>query len=275
MSRSIRRRLFALALLVCSAGALAAQDAAPRKKRILFLGGSAGFAHDSVSHAAFTLAKIGEQSGVFEVRVHTDWRLLTKEKLRGNRKNLDWFDAVMFYSQGDPELSDQQKADFMSFVREDGKGVLIAHSGTDSFRESWPEYVEMAGGAFVSHPWHQQVRVLVDDRQFPATRHFPPVVTLHDEIYQLNRYSRDKVRVLMRLDTSSVDMGKKGVVRTDGDFAMAWARMWGKGRVFGSVLGHREELWDRPDIQKMWLEAALWVLGLTEGETEPILLPSK
>lgn len=268
------RRTLTVTLLGCFVAVSSFAQEAPRKKRILFLGDSARFAHDAVSHAAFTMAKIGERSGAFEVRIHTDWTLFTKEKLTGNRKNLDWFDAVMFYTQGDPEITDQQKADFMKFVREDGKGVLVAHSGTDSFRESWPEYVEMAGGAFVNHPWRQEVNVIVDDRRFPATRHFPPAFAIHDEIYQLNRYSRDDVRVLMRLDVSSVDMTKKGVERTDGDFALAWARNWGKGRVFTSVLGHRYEVWDRPDIQQMWLEAALWVLGMTDGDAKPIPMPS-
>jgi type 1 glutamine amidotransferase len=118
------------------------------------------------------------------------------------------------------------------------------------------------------------VRVIVDDRECPATRHFGPSIQIHDEIYQLNRYSRDKVRVLMRLDTSTVDMKKKGVERTDGDYAMTWVREFGKGRVFTSVLGHREEVWDRPDIQKMWLEAVLWVLKMTDGTTTTLPLPT-
>ena len=275
---AIERILCALALTALAAAPpLPAQQEAqePAPKRILFLGGSEGFAHDAVSHAMYTMAKIGEQCGCFEVRFHTDVELVTKQKLRGNKKNLDYFDAVMFYTQGDLPLSDEQKADFMRFVREDGKGVLIAHSGTDSFRESWPEYVEMAGGAFNHHPWHQPVKVVVDDRTFPATRHLPPTFEIHDEIYQLNRYDRSKVRVLMRLDPSSVDLTKPNVERTDEDFALAWAREWGGGRVFTTVLGHREEVWDRPEIQKMWLEAALWVFRVTEGETEPLELPSE
>lgn len=269
MIRDAMRQLLIFALF---ASAAFAQQ--PEKKHILFLGGSQGFAHDSVSHAMFTLAKIGEESGVFDVRFHTDTELLTKQKLKGNKKNLDWFDAVMFYTQGDLPLTDQQKADLMAFVKQDGKGILAAHAGTDSFRESWPEYVDMVGGAFNHHPWHQEVRVIVDDRQFPATRHFGPSITLTDEIYQLNRYSRDKVRVLMRLDTSTVDMTKKNVARTDGDFAMTWVRDFGNGRVFTSVLGHRNEVWDRPDIQKMWLEAVLWVLKMSDGETKSLPLPT-
>ena len=244
------------------------------KKHILFLGGSQGFAHDSVSHAMHTMAKIGEQSGLFDVRFHTDMELVTKQKLKGNKKNLDWFDAVMFYTQGDLPLRDDQKADLMSFVREDGKGVLAAHAGTDSFRESWPEYVEMVGGAFDNHPWHQKVRIMVDDRDFPATKHFGPSFEVTDEIYQYNRYSREKVRVLMRLDPSSVDLTKKGVNRGDGDFALGWARTWGSGRVFVNGLGHRNTVWDREDIQKMWLEGVKWVFGMTEGETKSLPLPS-
>ena len=269
----MNRRLLAAFLLAATTVPLIAQEA-PRRKRILFLGGAADWAHDSVSKAMATMAQLGEESGVFEVRFHTDWELLSKQELKRNRKNLDWFDAVMFYGQGDPEISDQQKTDFMEAVREDGKGVLIAHAGTDSFRASWPEYVEMAGGAFVNHPWNEEVDVIVDDRSFPATRHLGPRFTIADEIYQLDRYSRGNVRVLMRLDTNTVDMAHPNVVRTDGDFAIAWARNWGKGRVFTNVLGHREEVWDRPEIRKMWLEAALWVLRMTDHEQlVPIPMP--
>jgi uncharacterized protein len=264
----INRRLLLVALagLVLPAFAF---GQGKQKKHILFVGGSGEYAHDSVSHAMYTMEKLGEESGLFDVRFHTDLELLTKQDLKANKKNLNWFDAVMFYTQGDLPLSDQQKADFMSFVKEDGKGVLAAHSGTDSFRNSWPEYIDMVGGAFDQHPWHTKVRINVEDRSFPATKHFPASFEINDEIYQLNRYSRDKVRVLMSLDTGSVDMKARGVHRTDGDFAITWVDTWGKGRVFVSVLGHEEAVWDEPAIQKMWLEAAKWVLGMTEGDTTP------
>lgn len=264
----IDRRFLLLALLVLGLPAFVFGQG-PAKKHILFLGGSAEYAHDAVSRAMYAMEKIGQESGLFDVRFHTDLELVTKQELKGNKKNLNWFDAVMFYTQGDLPLSDQQKADLMSFVKEDGKGVLVAHSGTDSFRNSWPEYVEMVGGAFNQHPWHTKVRINVEDRGFPASKHFPASFEITDEIYQLNRYARENVRVLMSLDTNSVDMKAKGVQRTDGDFAITWVDTWGKGRVFVSVLGHREEVWNDPDIQKMWLEAATWVLRMTDGETTP------
>jgi hypothetical protein len=272
----IARRSLVLTLLVSGLGVLAfGQAPASQKKHILFLGGSQGFAHDSVSHAMYTMEKIGQESGLFDVRFHTDLELVTKQELKGNKKNLDWFDAVMFYTQGDLPLSDAQKADLISFVKDDGKGVLVAHSGTDSFRESWPEYIDMVGGAFNRHPWHTKVTINVEDGAFPATKHFPASFEITDEIYQLNRYDRKNVRVLMSLDPGSVDMKARGVERTDGDFAITWVDTWGKARVFVSVLGHREAVWDEPNIQKMWLEAAKWVLGMTEGETAPLAKPSE
>jgi len=61
----------------------------------------------------------------------------------------------------------------------------------------------------------------------------------------------------------------KGIKREDKDFAVTWVRRYGKGRVFYSSFGHVEATWDRPDIQKMWLEGIKWAMGLTEGDATP------
>ncbi len=82
-------------------------------------------------------------------------------------------------------------------------------------------------------------------------------------------YSRDKLRVLMRVDPGSVDLSNPKVHRTDQDFAVTWVKKYGKGRVFYSSLGHRDEVWDLPDIQKMWIEAVKYAMGMTDGDTTP------
>ena len=229
------------------------------KKHLLFIGQGVGYAHDSVSHAMYTMAKIGQESGRFDVMFRTDVELLTKKKLDGNRKNLDYFHAVMFYTTGELPLDASQKADLLSFVRDDGKGFLGTHAATDTCYQ-WPEYGELIGGYFDEHPWHQEVTIKVEDRNFPATRHFPPSFSITDEIYQFKSWSRDRVKVVMSLDNSSVDLTKKTVKRADKDFAVAWYRQYGKGRVFYCSLGHRDSVWDVPEIQKMWLEALRWAM---------------
>lgn len=254
-----------LALTLC--GMLSSQP--PKRKKLLAIGEVRGFQHDSVSHALATVERLGQESGLYDTYIRTDSELLTKAKLAGNAKNLDYFDAVLFYTTGELHMSPQQKADFMSFIKNDGKGFIGAHSAIDTFY-SWPEYGAMVGGYFNEHPWGQfDAPVIVEDQTFPAMRQFPKTFVIKDEIYQTKDWSRDKVRVLARLDASKLDLANPRVHRTDKDFAVAWAKMYGKGRVFYSTFGHREEVWDNPNIQKMYFEAIKWAMGLSEGDVSP------
>ena len=256
--------VFALMLAVA-----AGLDAQPKKKKLLAIGKSVGFQHDSVSHALGTIWKLGQETGLWDTFIRTDTQLITKKPLEGNAKNLNFFDAIFFYTTGELDMDDQQKADFLSFIRDDGKGFLGAHSANDTFYK-WPAFGELIGGYFDLHPWNQfQAQIIVEAPDFPAMKPFQARFTIYDKIYQAKDFSRDRVRVLMRLDADKVDLTVKGVHRTDKDFAVAWARDYGKGRVFYNGLGHREDVWDRPDIQKSWLEAIKWAMGLTPGDAKP------
>jgi len=86
-------------------------------------------------------------------------------------------------------------------------------------------------------------------------------------------YSRDKIRVLMRLDPERLDLKNPRVHRTDRDFAVTWAKMYGKGRVYYSCLGHVTENWDNPNVQKMYTEAIKWALKLVAADVTPRALP--
>jgi type 1 glutamine amidotransferase len=266
--------LHVLVLALVAGGILFAQRQEPQKKRVLAIGQSKGWQHDAVTHGLATIWKIGQQSGIYDTYIRTDTELITKKKLERNTKNLDYFDAVLFYTSGELDLDEQQKAELLAFVKDEGKGFIAVHSGTDTFYQ-WPEYGEMVGGYFDGHPWNQfEAPIIVEDRDFPAARHFPKTFTILDEIYQARAFSRDRVRVLMRMDETKIDLTKKGVNRADKDFAVTWVREYGKGRVFYSSFGHLEAVWDRPDIQKMWLEAVKWVVGITKGDATPRQRPA-
>ncbi len=159
----------ALALLLglALASPLAAQ-AQTKKKRLLAIGASKGFQHDSISQAMGTLWKLGQETGLWDTYIRTDTQLITKKKLTGNAKNIDYFDAVFFYTTGELDLDDEQKAALLSFVRDDGKGFLGGHSAPDCLYK-WPEYGEMLGGYFDQHPWNTfPAPILVEDRGIPA-----------------------------------------------------------------------------------------------------------
>ena len=221
------------------------------------------------------IERLGRESGLWDTYLRTDTEPLTKKKLEYNAKNLNDFDAVMFYTGGTLEMDEQKKADFLSFIREDGKGFIGVHSAAITFTQ-WAEYGTMLGGFFDEHPWNTfNAPILVEDDAFPGIEKFPPAFTLNDEIYQMKNFSRENTRVLMRLDASKLDLSGKRVHRTDADFAVSWAKMYGKGRVFYSTLGHVTGNWDRPELQAMYVGAIKWALRLVDADVTPRPLAAK
>jgi type 1 glutamine amidotransferase len=258
--------LFATGLYVERAKAQMPPD---RMARVLVVSQTNGFEHDSVPDAMAAIYQMGHDSRLWETTLRTDTENITKKDLKkGNFKNLNYFDAIVFASTtGELNLTDDQKTDMISFIKEDGKGFVGIHAALDT-NYKWPEYGEMIGGWFNDHPWGTfNAPIVVEDPTFPAVRHFPAAFTKRDEIYQAKDWSRDKVNVLLRLDESKLNLANPRVKREDHDFAVAWSKMYGKGRVFYSTLGHTKEAWDDPDIRKMYFEAVKWVLGMTEGRT--------
>jgi uncharacterized protein len=263
------RSLVALTLSLAVCGTLVAQTPGRTRKKLLAIGEEKGYRHESVSHALAIIERLGRQSGFWDTTIRTDTEALTKKKLEYNAKNLNDFDAVLFYTGGTLEMDDQKKADFLSFVHDDGKGFIGIHSATITFT-GWPEYGEMIGGYFDEHPWGTfDAPIVVEDRSFPGMQQWPSSFVLRDEIYQMKSFSRDKVRVLMSLDASKLDLANPRVHRTDKDFAVTWAKMFGKGRVYYTTLGHPDEVWDRPEMQQMITEAIKWTLRLVDGDATP------
>jgi type 1 glutamine amidotransferase len=240
----------AVILLLLAAAAPAAT------KRVLYITHSAGYRHDSIPTSQAIMEQLGARSsGAFEVVSSEDLSLISAETLRG-------FDVLYFFTSGELELSDQQKADLLEFVRE-GKGFGGVHSATDTLY-NWPEYGDLIGGYFNGHPWAQEVTIRVEDRDHPAVKGLEPSFRISDEIYQFRDFSRDRVHVLLSLDTSSVDLSRPGVAREDGDFPLAWYREYGKGRVSYTALGHGVETWLDARFQSLLGNAIRWLADIPE-----------
>lgn len=262
-------------LVILPPGTLPAQTPEKPKRNLLFIGQAKGYQHEAISTAMATLYNLGRSSGKWNTVLRTDCTAITKKPLKWEAKNLDFYDAIVFFTDGDLDMDTSQKADLLSFVRDDGKGFIGIHSAAITFT-SWPEYGQMLGGYFDGHPWGQfNAPLAVEDATFPGMKNFPTKFTLFDEIYQIKDYSRKDVRVLLSLDASKLDLTRKGMKRTDGDFAVIWAKTFGKGRVLYNGLGHVPAVWERPDFQKMWLEMVQWSMGLIPGDATPQAKPGK
>lgn len=272
-------RFFIAIAVVLSASAQTRPDPFPGKKKLLAIGDTrTGYQHDSVSHALATIERLGYESGAYVTYIRTDSQLVTKGKIERhdprtpdlnaniNAKNLDYFDAIFFMGTGEGDLTDQQKRDLLTFVHDDGKGFIGAHTADDAYF-TWPQFGEMIGGYFDNHPWGVfEAPVIVDDPAFPAMKAFPRAFTIRDEIYvHKSPYDRAKVHVLAHLDAEKLDFTKaKNLNRNDKDFPVAWSKSYGKGRVFFSTFGHLPESWDNPAVQKMYFEAIKWAMHVQE-----------
>lgn len=238
-------------------------DSLKKKTRVMIFVYSAGYEHQVAKADASGLSYVekcwqqwAEDDPRFEVVISRDPNWFTS-------KNLADVDAVFFYTTGELPIPEEGKQAFQQFV-ENGGGFVGAHCATDTFYK-WEWYGNMISGYFDGHPWnaHATVGVKVDDPDHCSTEHFPKdgfIIT--DEIYQMkDPYSRDRQHLLLSLDTEKSDMTLGGIRRTDNDFGISWTRKQGKGRVFYSSLGHRQDVWAHPAYRKHMVEGMLWAAG--------------
>lgn len=235
--------------------------------------------HDSVSHALAVIERLGYETGTYDTYIRTDSNIISEHPLMttgapaSGGPSLANVDAIFFMGHRDVPIDDEQKKELAAFVHDQGKGFVAAHVALTAL-ESWPEFGKLIGGRFDNHPWGiANGTVINEDPSFPATKHFPATFPFTDEFYQVKDFSRTDARVLLRLDLSGMPP-TPNLHRTDGDFPLAWAKMYGKGRVFYSSLGHASETWDNRDVQQMYFEALRWALGLTDADVTPRPMPA-
>jgi uncharacterized protein len=216
--------------------------------RILYFTYSAGYRHDVIPLSKEVLTRLGSNSGVFEVTATEDISEFSTE-------NLERYAAVMFFTSGELAMSGAQKTALLSFVRS-GRGFVGVHSATDTFY-TWPDYLDLVGGYFNGHPWHQAVTIQVDPNH-PLVAFLGNSLQIEDEIYQISDFDYRGSHVLLRLDPNSVDLGKTGVHRRFYGWPLAWTRYYGEGRVFYTALGHEPLVWQDARYQRILANAILW-----------------
>lgn len=229
--------------------------------------------HESVGHALSVIEQLGYESGLWDTYIRTDSNIISRTPVRTTGEpasggpNLTNVDAIFFMGHREVPIDDKQKADLLAFVHDDGKGFVAAHVGLTAL-ESWPEFGELIGARFDGHPIVGQGTVINEEPGFPATKQWPASFAFEDEFYQPKAYSRSNLDVLLRLDLSKV-APNPGLHRPDGDYPLAWAKMYGKGRVFYGSFAHDAKTWDIRDVRQMYFEAMKWALGLTDAVVTP------
>jgi uncharacterized protein len=245
----VRRREFFVFLGGAAAIQLCSARAEHPPGRILYFTYSAGYRHEVIPLSKAILAQLGRNSGSFEVTA-------TEDTSEFSTENLKRYAAVMFYTTGEVPMSSAEKTALLDFVRSGG-GFLGVHSATDTFY-SWPDYLDLIGGYFNGHPWHQAVTIDVVDPGDPLVGFLGNSLQFEDEIYQIGDFDYRGSHVLLRLDQGSVDLTKPGVHQRFYGWPLAWTRSFGRGRVFYTALGHEASVWQDARYQRILANAIVW-----------------
>jgi len=254
---------------------------AGKKKLLIWADVQSGFHHDDINHAMAVIERLGRESGAYVSVIRTDSQVITKKPILGygtrydgrniNARNLDQYDAIFFLGAGEGTLNSQQKTDLLSFVKDDGKGLVVGHAAGVAFFD-WPEWGNLIGGFMGSEYGVRPTQLIVDDPNFPGVQGFGKTFTFSDQFPVMKEpYVKGKVHTIIRLDASKLSPEDRAR-RPDGDIPIVFALPYGKGRVFNSGFGHPDETWDDPRVQKMYFEAIKWAMGMTKV---PIPLDAK
>jgi type 1 glutamine amidotransferase len=271
-------------LAVFTLAVLATTPAFAAAKKVLVVTTTTGFRHSSIETAEKIIAELGEKSGAFTVEYArvTPPNVMRKpnapkptgdaKRDAANQKRYDEdmakykaveaesnaalkkyadeqkavlaekmspaalknYDAVIFANTtGDLPLPDPEA--FIQWV-ESGKGFCAMHSGSDTFHK-FPRYVEMLGGEFKTHGPQVSVTAINKSPKHPAVKHLPAQWEIFDEIYEFKSHEQGNVKELLSMD-------KHPHTKASGYHGISWYRTPGKGRVFYTSLGHREDMWD-------------------------------
>lgn len=156
-------------------------------------------------------------------------------------------------------LTDAQRDGLLNWLAA-GKAFVGIHSAADSFK-TCPQYIEMIGGVFRTHPAYRDYEVAVVDVAHPIMQGLPSRFMVKDEQYILN-YDPSKVRVLCEAAYEVKD--KTGKVET-GVMPTVWTKPWAKGRVVYIALGHNPAACRQDAFKLILRQAVLWA---AKPETE-------
>jgi len=292
---ALHRRLILTALVFLAAASVAVgtlRGQAPARKKLLFLTHAALYKHSSLAPAEAAVTEYGK-SGGFDVTTlegykqdsaKLDMSFLTPEYLAQ-------FDGLMLMTNGNLPLTDAQKRAIVDYVR-NGKALIGVHCASLTLYD-YPEFGEVLGGYYrrsivpTTMVGRKMGVLKVEDPSHPATRTLGGNWTVAEEFYQFGTavwdasrpteqisqvgrlhipmaFSRDRVHVLLSLDTEKTDISDLGPeIARGGDYPQAWSRTFGKGRSFYTSLGHRDDIWSTDPTFRAHVTGGIrWALGL-------------
>ena len=280
-------------MLLSTAGALAGASAFPlrwagaaeKKQKVLFFTRSVGYEHSVVkrvggklSHAERILTELGAKHDV-EVVCTKDGSVFDGD--------LKQYATIASYACGNPDepsvtgappISPTGKKRLLDAIA-DGTGFVGIHSACYCYYSKAPKfenqtavdpYVAMLGGEFVMHGSQQMGIMRVVSPEFPAMEKLGRSFSLVDEWYGLKNFAKDMHVILVQETKGMKTQGqsdKQSYARPP--FPSTWARKHGRGRVFFTAMGHREDVWEADNFQQVLLGGFAWAMKNVDADVTP------
>ncbi len=250
---------------------------AAKNRKLLIYDGNVGYGgHGSIPYANHAFTRMGEKSGAFTTEVSDDPAVFQKE-------HLAQFDAVCLNNTvgnlfTDPVL----RQNLLEFVLAGG-GLLGIHGTTVAFTDFQqgrrkPGRSSDTCWADGEPPIWRRTNTFSSSsmcRTIRSTDRFGGQGFEHvGEFFRVGGpYSRDRVQVLFSIDTAKTPLPPAGthpgLERADNDYALAWTRNYGRGRVVYCTIGHSPQDFMNGTILAFYFNAIQFVMGDLDGSTIP------
>lgn len=180
----------------------------------------------------------------------------------------------------EPGMGVEGKAAFLEAIK-NGKGFMSFHSATDTCHshghkkgelirdvndkgeDEFDPYIQMIGGEFIVHGAQQKATLHCVDAKFPGASAYDGEA-FQEEWYSLKNFAPD-LHVILVQDSA----GMTGPMYQRKPWPETWVRLHGKGHVFYTSMGHREDVWQRPEFEGLVVGAMKWITRQIEADTTP------
>ena len=246
------RHLFWLSLCLIGLIRLEASggDATPLAKlKALYITG--GPYHDFTNLAPLLTAKISEFANV-------EWEVKWGPEVLTDPKFGQAYDAVVYNMCFDePHLPSMNN--ILTLTRE-GKPTVAIHCAVHSFKQS-DEWRSLVGEVSRIHDRYQGFATQKVIKDHPVMQSFPDNwQTQGDELYQTIQMGPEAKSLLKATSPST------GV-----EHVVCWANQYGKGRVFGTTLGHDLKTAQQTDYHRLLAYGLLWACDKLDERGKPLL----
>jgi type 1 glutamine amidotransferase len=239
-------------LLLALGLAAAARAEEPRPLKVLWATGG-GF-HDYPKLTPLLTQAIQKRANV-RFEVISDYKTLAEKGFA------DRYDAVVyFFSYHDK--SAKPVVDNIAATIHDGKPAMFIHGTLHSFRELGEDRRSFCEAIGLTSVEHDPLRPLATKKaaDHPIIHDWPDDwKTPGDELYQNVKIWRGATPLL----TAFSETSKK-------DHVVAWVNRYGRGKVFGTSLGHDMKTAGSEAYQQLLANGLLWICGKLDPSGKPL-----